>query len=46
MEIDTTPEFVSNVYAKLKENIVKFRDVVVSISILYTKFSPNLIFTI
>ena len=28
MEIDTTPELVSNVYQKLKENIVKFRDVV------------------
>jgi len=28
MEIDTTPELVSNVYLKLKENIVKFRNVV------------------
>ena len=28
MEIDTTPELVSNVYQKLKENIGKFRNVV------------------
>jgi len=28
MEIDTTPELVSNVYLKLKENIVKYRKVV------------------
>jgi len=28
MEIDTTPELVSNVYLKLKENIAKFRNVV------------------
>ncbi|MDH5431885.1 MAG: aconitate hydratase [Nitrosopumilus sp.] len=28
MEIDTTPELVSNVYLKLKENIVKYRNVV------------------
>ena len=28
MEIDTTPELVFNVYLKLKENIVKFRNVV------------------
>ena len=28
MEIATSPELVSNVYLKLKENIVKFRDVV------------------
>ena len=28
MEIDTTPQLVSNVYAKLKENTVKYRDVV------------------
>ena len=28
MEIDTTPELVSNVYQKLKENIDKFRNVV------------------
>lgn len=28
MEIDTTPELVSNVYKKLKENIGKFRNVV------------------
>ena len=28
MEIDTTPELVSNVYLKLKENITKFRNVV------------------
>jgi aconitate hydratase len=28
MEIDTTPELVSNAYLKLKENIVKYRNVV------------------
>ena len=28
MEINTTPELVSNVYLKLKENIVKYRNVV------------------
>ena len=28
MEIDTTPELVFNVYSKLRENIVKFRNVV------------------
>ena len=28
MEIETSPELVSNVYLKLKENIVKFRNVV------------------
>ena len=28
MEIDTTPELVSNVYSKLKENIAKYRNVV------------------
>ena len=28
MEIDTTPELVSDVYLKLKENITKFRNVV------------------
>ncbi|MDH5698009.1 MAG: aconitate hydratase [Nitrosopumilus sp.] len=28
MEIDTTPELVSNVYLKLKENIVKYRNIV------------------
>jgi aconitate hydratase len=28
METDTTPELVSNVYLKLKENIVKYRNVV------------------
>ncbi|MFQ5476748.1 MAG: aconitate hydratase [Nitrosopumilus sp.] len=28
MEIDTTPELVSRVYLKLKENIVKYRDLV------------------
>ena len=28
MDIDTTPELVSNVYQKLQENIGKFRNVV------------------
>jgi aconitate hydratase len=28
MEIDTTPELVSNAYLKLKENIIKYRNVV------------------
>ncbi len=28
MEIDTTPKLVSNVYLKLKENIVKYRNVI------------------
>ena len=28
MEIDTTPELVFNVYSKLRENIVNFRNVV------------------
>ena len=28
MEIDSTPELVSNVYSKIKENIVKYRNVV------------------
>ena len=28
METDTTSELVSNVYLKLKENIVKYRNVV------------------
>ncbi len=28
MEIDSTPELVSNVYQKLNENITKFRNVV------------------
>ena len=28
MEIDSTPELVSNVYSKIKENIVKYRNIV------------------
>jgi hypothetical protein len=37
MEIDTTPQLVSNVYAKLKENTVKYRDVVDTLTPRYTR---------
>jgi len=38
MEINTTPELVSDVYLKLKENIVKFRNVVGDLLHLLKKF--------